>query len=588
MLELLTIKDFALIDFVEVEFQSGFTVLSGETGAGKSILIGALSFLLGGKADANSIRTGAHEANISGIFSLDDKNLAVRQNFLPDGDDEPATAGEWLLRHGVEIENARVLLRRYIRDNGRTAAWIGDVSVTRGELAAFSSFLVDIHGQHEHQSLMRVSEHRKFLDARAGLEAQVANFTAIYAKLVETRRQIAALSSDEKERREKLELFSYAVKEISDAKLKPDEDAILEEEENRLASYEKLSAEIETINSVLSENESSVVSVLKKLRRDSSHASEMDRSLADVDARLEAAFYEISDIAAEFSSYAEKLVFDPARFEEVQDRLSLIYNLKKKYASSQNAPLSEVISYCEEAQKNIELLQGGAYDRTALEKLAEELEKKVYFEAKAISEKRKAAGEKMAGEVESILQELGMAGTRFSVRVAEKDGTQIEQKCGPYGMDNVEFLICANVGGKMLPLAQIASGGELSRVMLALKTVFAQTDTVATLIFDEIDTGIGGEVAVAVGSHLKKLAKNRQILCITHLASIAVYADNQIKIEKGVDGGKTSSRLKTVHGDERVAEIARMLAGDSVSGESLEHARSMLQKFKGEFDGESL
>lgn len=581
MLETLTIKDFALIDYINVEFKNGFTVLSGETGAGKSILIGAISFLLGGKADVSLIRTGTHEANVSGIFFLNKDALSVRKNFSPDSDEEALTAGEWLLRHGIEADGDAILLRRYIRDTGRSAGWIGNVAVTRSDLTEFSAFLIDIHGQHEHQSLMKVSEHRKFLDARAGIVSEVENFTSLYSELVSTRKNIAALFSNEKERAEKLELFSYALNEINEAKLKADEDVLLEDEESKLSSYEKLSAEIESINEALSDSENSVVPLLKKIRRDVSHAAEMDKSLSPLDDRLEASFYEISDIAAEFSSYASKLVFDPARFAEVQDRLSLIYGLKKKYASSPNAPLSEVLAYAEEAQKNIELLQGGSQNKDQLEKRAAELEKQVYAEARKLSEKRKAAAVQMSREVESILQKLGMAGTKFAVRIAEKPGNALEQKCGPYGMDNVEFLIAANVGGNLLPLAQIASGGELSRVMLALKTVFASTDSVDTLIFDEIDTGIGGEVAVAVGSHLKNLSKNRQILCITHLASIAVYADNQIKIEKGVSEGKTSSRLREIDGENRVLEIARMLSGDADSSQSLDHARSLLQKYGG-------
>lgn len=581
MLETLTIKDFALIDYINVEFKNGFTVLSGETGAGKSILIGAISFLLGGKADVSIIRAGTHEANVSGIFSLSKDALSVRKNFSPDSDEEALTAGEWLLRHGIEADEGAVILRRYIRDTGRSAGWIGNIAVTRSDLTEFSSFLIDIHGQHEHQSLMKVSEHRKFLDARAGIVSEVENFTSLYSELVATRKNIAALFSNEKERAEKLELFSYALNEINEAKLKADEDVLLEDEESKLSSYEKLSAEIESINEALSDSENSVVPLLKKIRRDVSHAAEMDKSLSPLDARLEASFYEISDIAAEFSSYASKLVFDPARFAEVQERLSLIYGLKKKYASSPNAPLSEVLAYAEEAQKNIELLQGGSQNKEQLEKRAAELEKQVYAEARKLSEKRKTAAVQMSLEVESILQKLGMAGTKFAVRIAEKPGNALEQKCGPYGIDNVEFLIAANVGGNLLPLAQIASGGELSRVMLALKTVFASTDSVDTLIFDEIDTGIGGEVAVAVGSHLKNLSKNRQILCITHLASIAVYADNQIKIEKGVSEGKTSSRLKEIDGEERVLEIARMLSGDADSSQSLDHARSLLQKYGG-------
>ncbi|MBQ9238228.1 MAG: DNA repair protein RecN, partial [Treponema sp.] len=289
--------------------------------------------------------------------------------------------------------------------------------------------------------------------------------------------------------------------------------------------------------------------------------------------------YELSDIAGEFSAYAHRLVFDPARFQEVQERLSLLYALKKKYASSSSAPISEVIAYGAAAEKHIERLSTRTEDKAALEARATQLEKQVYTAARLLSEKRKQAAQVMAQEVEAVLHELGMAGTQFSVCITEKPGSAVEQKCGPHGMDNVEFLIAANPGAPLMPLAQIASGGEISRVMLALKTVFAHADPVPTLIFDEIDTGIGGEVAVAVGSHMKRLAENHQVLCITHLASIAVYADNQIKVEKGTADGMTYSRVGAVTGEARVAEIARMLSGDADSAASREHARALLQKY---------
>ena len=579
MLEDLTIKDFALIDAVTVEFEKGFTVLSGETGAGKSILIGAVSFLLGGKAEVQMIRTGAHEASVAGTFLLDTPKNIKRQKSSPDDEEEAQTADEWLSLHNIESENGRVLVRRTIRDSGKSSAWIGDTPVTRADLASFSSFLIDIHGQHEHQSLMRVPEHRKFLDARAGIIDEVNDFTGLYARLVEKRKMLEQMNSSSAERAQRIEMYSFAVKEIGDAKLKPDEDKSLEDEENRLSSYEKLYADIEAMTGALSDNDGSVVSLMKQVRRDSAHASEMDKGLAELDARIESSFYEISDIAGEMASYRDHLVFDPDHLAQVQDRLSLIYNLKKKYASSPNAPLSEVVKYAEEAQENLDRLGAGGVDKAGLEKEVSALEKQVYVAAKALSEKRKAAGVKMSSEVEAVLAKLGMAGTKFSVNVAEKAGTGVEQQCGPYGMDNVEFLISANPGSPLLPLAQIASGGELSRVMLALKTIFAETDPVQTLVFDEIDTGIGGEVAVSVGSHMKNLATNRQILCITHLASIAVYADNQIKIEKGVEDGKTASRCHSVTGEERVKEIARMLSGDADSEASLDHARSMLLKY---------
>lgn len=570
MLEDLSIKDFAIIESEHIEFSNGFTVLSGETGAGKSILIGAMSFLLGGKADVNQIRSGAHEAQVSGTFYLDSKE---NQN--------PAL--EWLNDHGIETENNRILLRRYIRDNGRAGAWIGSTPVNRTDLAEFSSFLVDIHGQHEHQSLMRVPEHRKFLDARAGILPEVSAFTALYMELVEKRRLLAQLDSSDADRARKIDMYNFAVKEIEDAKLKPEEDIQLEEEENRLSSYEKLFAGVDSIRNMLDGGDESVVSLLKKIRRESQNISILDKTLSSLDTRIESAFYELNDISEEFGSYANKLVYDPSHLQEVQDRLSLIYTLKKKYASSQSAPLKEVFDYYENAQKSLEQLGAGSENREELMKSVSELEKKVYLAGKNLSERRRATGDKLASEVEALLKNLGMNGTRFAVSITAKPGDQIEQKCGPYGFDNIEFLISANPGSPLLPLAKIASGGEISRVMLALKTIFAQNDPVQTLVFDEIDTGIGGEVAVAVGSHMKALAKNRQIFCITHLASIAVYADNQIKIEKGVAEGKTVSNVHPIQGEERVSEIARMLSGDADSAASIEHARAMLEKYSGGF-----
>ena len=577
MLEELNIKDFALIENDYLEFENGFTVLSGETGAGKSILIGALSFLLGGRAEVTQIRTGKNEASVSGTFVLPE-GLQVRN--LTD-EDEPVNAAEWLEQHGIQIENNRVLLRRFIRDSGKSGAWINDTPVTRGDLAAFSAFLVDIHGQHEHQSLMKVPEHRKFLDSRAGIVAEVEEFTKRYAQLVTLRRQLEQYSMSESERLRKLDMCTFAVKEISEAKLKKDEDSTLEDEESRLSSFEKIYQETDEIGKILSGSESAVTDLLKKVRRNSSHIAEMDKSVTALDERLESAFYELSDIAAEFGSYQSRLVFDPARLTEVQERLSLIYNLKKKYASSVNAPLQEVFDYCAQAQKYIDENAEGAGAKEKLTAQIKELEKDILARADSISKKRRLCADKLSQDVDAILAKLGMQGTHFGVSIQEKDGTDAVQKCGPYGKDNIEFLISANPGTPLLPLAKIASGGELSRVMLALKTIFAQNDNVETLIFDEIDTGIGGEVAVAVGSHLKNLAKNRQIFCITHLASIAVYADNQIKIEKAVAGGITSSNVHVVKGEERVAEIARMLSGDAGTAQSLDHARAMLQKFSG-------
>ncbi|MDY2843987.1 MAG: DNA repair protein RecN [Treponema sp.] len=583
MLEELSIKDFALIDNANVEFNKGFTVLSGETGAGKSLLIGALTFLLGGKAGVDQIRAGANESVVSGSFYIGKNPLP--SDFSPADDYEPENAWEWLFVHGIEVENNRVLLRRYVRQNGKTGAWIDGTAVTRADLAQFSSFLIDIHGQHEHQSLMKVGEHRKYLDSYAGLTDRVKSFTSLFSSLVEKRKILSELNSNDKNREQTIELLNFSIKEISDAKLKAGEDAELDDEEKRLSSFEKLYSDIDAVNSAFDggNGDAGIISVLKRVRAELGHAVALDKSLEKLDQRLESAFYEINDISDEFKKYSSNLVFDPERLAQVQERQTLIYNLKKKYASSVNAPVSEVIEYAEKAQKKLEQFDTAVESKDALVSEIKSLEKQVYVEAKAISSERKKAAEKMSEGVLSVLSSLGMSGTRFAVSIAEKAESSSEsgvlQMCGPYGMDNVEFLISANPGQPLAPLAKIASGGELSRVMLSLKTILAQSDSVGTMIFDEIDTGIGGEIAVSIGSHLKKLAKDRQVLCITHLASIAVYADNQLKIEKSVSNGSTHTQVYPVDGEARVSEIARMLSGDAASSESLEHARSLLAKY---------
>ena len=278
MLEELSIKDFAIIEMENIEFNKGFTVLSGETGAGKSILIGALSFLLGGKAELSQIRTGCSEASVTGTFLLDNRE-----------------AEDWLSEHGIQTEDSRIILRRYLRDNGKSGAYIGSTPVTRTDLADFSSFLVDIHGQHAHQSLMKVSEHRKFLDSRAGLVSEVSAFTELYTKLVEKRKLLDSLNSSTFERERKIDMLQFAVNEISEARLEKGEDEKLEEEENRLSSYEKLYGTVESIKTYLDGSDASILALLKKLKKDCSNAAGYDKSLSSLDSRLESAFYELSD-----------------------------------------------------------------------------------------------------------------------------------------------------------------------------------------------------------------------------------------------------------------------------------------------------
>lgn len=561
MLEDLTVKDFALIDSVSLDFSDGFTVLTGETGAGKSILIGSLTFLLGGKASADLIRTGSEEARVSGTLRVGASSVAAR---------------DWLHSRAIDPENGRVLLRRTLRTNGKSGSWIESVPVTRAELAEFTSLLVDIHGQHDHQSLLKVEEHRRFLDAYAGLLPEVRAFTSLYADLASKRRTRDEMNTSARERAEKAELLAFAIDEIEKAQLRVGEDDELASEEQRLSQHERLFSLIEQVTAVLSGPEGAV-SQLKRARTALEASAAIDATLTAGLSRLESSYYELDDLSDVIASYSSSLAFDPARLETIEERLSVIFKLKKKYG----ATISDILSYAEGARAQLDGIEGWETNRAELDSAISALERSIYKAGTEISEKRAKAAIALQTGVEGILQSLGMAGTSFRVAIERREGSDTMQMSGPYGFDVIEFMISPNSGEPLRPLAKIASGGEISRVMLALKTMFASTDESETLIFDEIDTGIGGEVALAVGSHLQALSREKQVFCITHLASIAARADTQIKIEKDATDGKTHTSAYPVDGEGRVEEIARMLAGDGYSEASIQHARSLLGKFAG-------
>lgn len=559
MLEDLSIKDFALIDSISLEFGEGLNVLTGETGAGKSILIGALTFLLGGKATVDSIRTGAESTRVSGTIKIDKNSRVVRA---------------WLEEKGIETENDRVLLRRMIRDNGKTGAWIQDVPVTRADLAEFTSFLVDIHGQHDHQSLFRLDEHRRFLDSFAGITEDVSAFTQLYSELAAKRATYNELNTSEQERNRRKDVLEFSLDEIQRAKLSINEDELLEAEEARLSQHERLFSAVDSIvEGFLSQ--SGIVHELKRTLSGFETAASIDSSLEQSRGRMESSYYELEDIGEELRRYRDGLVYDPARLETIQDRLSELYKLKKKYGST----IEDIMTWAKNAEAELEQLDGWESNKSALEQQLTDLERELFKIGSDLSQRRKRASSALESGVEGVLKSLGMSGTRFNVALGLRPGTDTMQRSGPYGFDTVEFLISANPGEPLKPLSKIASGGELSRVMLALKTILTSADETDTLIFDEIDTGIGGEVALSVGKHLKELATSKQILCITHLASIAAHANRHIKIEKKVAEGKTVTGAFVIRDQDRIEEIARMLAGDGVSDASLRHAQELLARF---------
>ncbi|MDR0656125.1 MAG: DNA repair protein RecN [Treponema sp.] len=571
MIEELTVKNFALIDSLSLSFQGAFNVLTGETGAGKSIIVGALSFLLGGKADTDVIRTGSEEASVSALVSVDSGNTE---------------AAGWLKSRDIETEDGPLIIRRNIKSSGRNSIFIQSTPVTRTDLAEFMSFLFDLHGQHSHESLLKKETHRRYLDRFASLDEEVRDFGRVFTGLTEKKRILEASLSSEKERENRIEMLSFAAEEIGKAAVKPGEIAELETEARRLGDFEKLAGFVNSGAAVLFDEELSVLALVRKARNALDNASAIDEDLQGIQKRIEALYYEAEDIAAEFRSYRDGLRYDPKRLEEVEERLALLFRLKKKYAQGNAAGISSdsteeaILAYREDALAEIEELSNAAENRDKLKAEISLLEKDIVSRAAALGSKRSAAAVSLSEGITAILKRLGMPNARFSATVQKRrrEGDSGGLVYGPWGADEVEFLISANAGEPLKDLSRIASGGELSRVMLAIKTVLAASDNLETLVFDEIDTGIGGEVALAVGEYMAKIGEIKQIFCVTHLASIAVRADNHLKVEKKTEGGRTFTGVSELGKEERRVEIARMLAGDA--GEAaLAHADDLILKY---------
>ncbi|MDR2071440.1 MAG: DNA repair protein RecN [Treponema sp.] len=586
MLEELTVRNFALIDNLSLSFEGGFNILTGETGAGKSIIVGSLSFLLGAKAGTEVIRTGAEEASVSAVVSLGRRS---------------ADAEAWLSARDIPVEDGRIIVRRNIRNTGRGGIYLQNVPVTRNDLEEFMAFLFDLHGQHAHESLMRKENHRRYLDRFAGIEGESAEFNRMFLSLADRKKAFEASVSSERDREMRLEVLTYAVEEIAGAAPKSGESRELEAEAARLGSFERLAAQVNGAASALFEEEASVLSLSRRARSALETAAAIDEGgLAAMRQRMEDLYYEAEDLAGELRAYRDGLKSDPERLEEVEERLALLYRLKKKYAQNASGTFVDgedaILAYKEAAEAEIEALSGAEENRDRLKAEIGALEKEIAGRAAALSAKRAAASARLGKGITAIIASLGMPNAKFSVALNAKGKNQETGALiiGPWGADDVEFLISANAGEPMKELARIASGGELSRVMLAIKTTLAGAagpggngatgnggDTSPeTLIFDEIDTGIGGEVALSVGDYLARIGAVKQIFCVTHLASIAVRADNHLKVEKHSEGGRTVTAVSVLRGDARREEIARMLAGDSGGEAALAYAGALLSKYK--------
>jgi DNA repair protein RecN (Recombination protein N) len=571
MLEELSIRNYALIDNLSISFGGGLTILTGETGAGKSIIVGALSFLLGAKVGADVIRSGCEEASVSAVISTAPSNAEVRA---------------WLASRDIETEEGVIIVRRTIKSSGRSSIYVQNLPLSRADLCELMSLLFDLHGQHDHESLLRRDVHRRCLDRFAGLEERADQFNGIFLDLAEKKKALEFSVNSEKDRDARIELLSYAVDEITKAAPKPGEARELEAEAQRLASFEKLSQQAAAA-AALFDDDLSVLNLARRTRAALDAVSALDaEGLSGIAKRMDDLYYEAEDLAEELRSYREGLSYEPGRLEDVEERMGLLFRLKKKYSGKAAAEgLSDedaVLAYKDQAEQEIEALSQTEENREKLKGGIAALERDIAGRAAELSAGRNEAAARLGAQINGILQKLGMPKARFAVNIQSKGkGPGGNLICGPWGADDVEFLFSANAGEPLKELSRIASGGELSRVMLAIKTVLTggTADPLETLVFDEIDTGIGGEVALAVGEYLKKIGEFKQIFCITHLASIAVRADHHIRVEKKEGGGRTQTVVTPLSTEDRRKEIARMLAGDSAGGAALAHADDLLSKY---------
>ncbi|MEE9306411.1 MAG: DNA repair protein RecN [Spirochaetia bacterium] len=559
MLEELVVQNYALIDRLQVRFSPGLNILTGETGAGKSILIGALGLILGMKADTGAIRAGTEEIDVSGIVK-------------PDNNPDVQT---WMEEKGIAAENNSIIIRRVVKKNGKGTIYVQSTPFTLAALRELTGMLFDLHGQHEHQSLLSPENHRRLLDHYGNITAAVTAFSALYARLLKVREEHAALIAEQRERVRKVELLEYAIQEIEDAKLTVGEEEQLRQEQNLLANHERLIQLVEEVYGATAESRGGALSNLRQARGLLAEIVKIDSHLNDSNQQLENVFFELEDFVENLGRYKGSINFDPARLEKIEERLDLIKRLEKKYGGT----IEEVLAHLEESRRALEGIQNSDATQKKLEEQITGQEKELKARAANITHLRKQAAGGLQEKIVGELKQLGMPKVRFQVQIEDRTSDSGKVLYAGTGKDKVEFLIAPNLGEPFKKLVQIASGGELSRIMLAIKTVLAESDHINSLIFDEVDAGIGGEVAIAVGERLRGLAKSKQVLCITHLATIAVQADNHIKVEKITQADRTVTRVSPVTGLERQEEIARMLAGDRTGDTSLKHAQELLQKY---------
>jgi len=560
MLVELRIRNFAIIEEAAFEFGPGLNVLTGETGAGKTIILSALGLLLGGRASPELVRPDAREAVIEGLFEL-----------------EGETAIPALSPESRAADQSELLIRRAIAEGGRSRVTINGELATVQTLARLAGALVQVYGQHEQQSLLRAESHETILDRYAGLEKPLARYRELYARAHELKARVEQLARLERERANLIELARFRVAELERAQLVAGEDEALASERAVLANAARLGAAAHEAEEMLYGAEGAAVDIIARAETRLSEAAGLDAKLAEPLEMLRSARANLEEAARALAGYAEKIEADPARLEQVENRLQELTRLKRKYGGS----IDEALRTLEKSRAELAEVEGAAESRTAAEAELERALAELVAAAKELGAARASGAAELKRRMEAELRTLGMRSPVFEARLAplapadgglEVGGVAL----GPSGSDTVEFHLSPNLGQPPMPLARIASGGELSRVMLALKRLEAQRRGVATMIFDEVDAGIGGEIALIVGRKLKELARFHQILCVTHLPQIAAFADRHFMVEKEERRGSTRSRVRLLDEADRIEEIGRMLAGAEITEKFRRAAKEML------------
>lgn len=532
MLKGLNIENFAIIDNVSLKFENGLNVFTGETGAGKTIIIEALSLVLGERADTTLIRTGEEKAVVSALF---------------------------------ESSENEIFIKREITSAGRGNCYMNEKIVPLNSLKEIGNTLIDIHGQYEHQSLLKQEKHIDLLDRFGGLYGLQEKITKIYNELNEKEGRLQELTALEKESETMKELFQFQLDEITNAGMSEGEDAGIEKERLLLSNFQKLTEVVGGTYQELYENEGAIVDRLKKIAVQLQDIAQLDKKINSFLENVEEASLLLQELASELRKYRDGLEYDPRKLEMLTEKQDLIQKLKKKYGTT----IGEILKFKKEVEKKLKDISSRKEEIEKIATEVTEIKEKCLKESMELSKKRKASAEKLEEKVENELADLEMKKTKFEVQIAECE-------LGPKGIDSVEFLLSPNPGEDLRPLVKIASGGEISRIMLALKSILSDVDEIPVMVFDEIDLGIGGKTASSVGAKLKALASKKQILCITHLAQIAAFGDLHFKVEKSVEKGRTRTEVKELNKERRVEEIARMISGDKITPTSLKHAKELL------------